>query len=415
MPRTSSSPSSRGRRDGARRNGAPRRDGARRAASPRRTSSRRTSSRRAGGESRPVRYAVVGLGHIAQAAVLPAFRNARRNSVLAALVSDDPKKQAAIGRKYGVANVFSYDEYDDCLSSGEIDAVYVALPNDLHRDYAVRAAKAGVHVLCEKPLALTEEHCEDMIRAAEEHGVKLMTAYRLHFDPANLEAIRLVKSGKIGEPRYFSSTFSMQVKAGDIRLEKTGGGTLWDIGVYCINAARYLFRDEPMGVFAYTANRGEERFRDVDEMAGAVMKFPGERVATFVTSFGAADRARYEIVGTKGSIEVENAYEYAMPMELKLKVGERERKRKFRKHDQFAAELLHFSDCVLTGREPEPSGWEGLIDVAIVRALYRSAEIGKPVDYTGPSRTRRPEPRQEIVKPAVEEPELVHTSAPTKD
>jgi predicted dehydrogenase len=407
MPRTRSSRSQRPPRDGART--------ARRAGSPRRASSRSTTSRDGKAENRKVRYAVVGLGHIAQAAVLPAFRNARRNSVLAALVSDDPKKQAALGRKYGVQNVFSYDEYDDCLRSGEIDAVYIALPNDQHRDYAVRAARAGIHVLCEKPLALTEDDCEDMIRAAEEHGVRLMTAYRLHFDPGNLEAIRLVQSGKIGEPRYFSSTFSMQVKAGDIRLQKAGGGTLWDIGVYCINAARYLFRDEPMGVFAYTANRGEERFREVDEACGAVMKFPGERVATFITSFGAADRARYEIVGTKGSIQVDDAYEYAMPMQLTLKVGEREQKRRFRKHDQFAAELLHFSDCVRTGREPEPSGWEGLIDVAIVRALYRSAEIGKPVDYVGPSRTRRPDPRLEIVKPPVEEPELVHTSPPTKD
>jgi len=382
---------------------------------PARAPRARTNGRGGAGSPRKIRYAVVGLGYIAQVAVLPAFANARKNSVLTALVSDDPRKQAAVGRKYGVENVYSYDDYDDCLRSGEIDAVYLALPNHLHKDYAVRAARAGIHVLCEKPLAVTEKDCEAMILAAGEHGVRLMTAYRLHFDPANLEAIQIAKSGKLGELRYFSSTFSMQVKAGDIRLQKEGGGTLYDIGVYCINAARYLFRDEPMGVFAYTANRGEERFREVDEMTGAVMKFPGERVATFVTSFAAADLARYEIVGTKGSLRIENAYEYASDMTRVLEIGGRTQKKTFAKHDQFAPELIHFSDCILNNREPEPSGWEGLIDVAIVRALYRSAEIGKPVDYQGPSRRNRPEPGQEMRRPAVEEPELVNTSSPSKD
>src|SRR4029453_14353089 len=122
------------------------------------------------------------------------------------------------------------------LESGAIDAVYITLPNDMHRAYAEAAACAGVHVLCEKPLAMNEEACAAMIHIAAENDVKLMTAYRLHFDPANLDAIQLVQSGKIGEPRIFNSLFSMQVKAGNIRLqEERGGGTLYDIGIYCIN------------------------------------------------------------------------------------------------------------------------------------------------------------------------------------
>src|SRR5687768_15114603 len=128
-----------------------------------------------------VRYAVVGLGHIAQGAVLPAFAHAR-NSSLAGLVSGSPKKLRQLAKNYRVENSWSYEEYEDCLHSGFIDAVFIALPNDLHREYTIRAAEAGVHVLCEKPLAVTAEDCQAMIRAAQKNGVKLMTAYRLHFE-----------------------------------------------------------------------------------------------------------------------------------------------------------------------------------------------------------------------------------------
>ena len=232
--------------------------------------------------SKKVRYAVVGLGHIAQAAVLPAFTNATRNSELTALVSDDPVKLKEISRLYNVPHQFSYRDYEACVHSGVADAVYVALPNNLHHEFAIRAARAGVHVLCEKPLALNEDQCHDIIHACAETGVKLMTAYRLHFERANLEAIHLLRSGAIGEPRIFNSLFTMQVKPGNIRLRKElGGGTLYDIGIYCINAARYLFGAEPLEVFGYSANNGEQRFREVDEMTSATMRFPGERLATF--------------------------------------------------------------------------------------------------------------------------------------
>jgi predicted dehydrogenase len=137
-----------------------------------------------------VRYAVVGLGHIAQAAVLPAFQNAKRNSVLTALVSDDPTKLRELGERYGVQHTYTYDEYDACLTSGEIDAVYIALPNTMHCEYTVRAAEAGIHVLCEKPMATTEEECQKMIHAAESSGVRLMIAYRLHFEADRVGPVR---------------------------------------------------------------------------------------------------------------------------------------------------------------------------------------------------------------------------------
>src|SRR4051812_19736662 len=135
----------------------------------------------------PIRYAVVGLGHIAQAAVLPAFAHAK-NSRLTAFVSGDPLKLSKLARKYGVENNFSYDDYDDLLGSGIIDAVYIALPNSMHFEYARRALERGVHVLCEKPFTTSSRDAQELIRLADENDVRLMTAYRLHFERANLEA-----------------------------------------------------------------------------------------------------------------------------------------------------------------------------------------------------------------------------------
>src|SRR5580765_3007976 len=137
---------------------------------------------------RLIRYAVVGCGHIAQVAMLPAFANARRNSKLVAIVSGDPEKREALKKKYEVERAVDYAQYDQLLKSGDIDAVYIALPNSMHAEYGERAARAGIHVLCEKPMALTEAECERMMRTAREQNVKLMVAYRLHFERANLEA-----------------------------------------------------------------------------------------------------------------------------------------------------------------------------------------------------------------------------------
>jgi predicted dehydrogenase len=254
---------------------------------------------------RKIRYAVVGLGHLAQVAVLPAFASARK-SELVAIVSGDAAKRRKIGKKYDLEHVYGYDQYDRALSA--VDAVYLVLPNHLHREYAVRAAKAGVHVLCEKPMAVTEVDCAVMIQAADASRVKLMIAYRLHFEQANLEAIQVAKSGKLGNLRIFESAFTEQVVAENIRVTEPverGGGPVYDLGLYCINAARYLFRAEPTSVMACSANDGQKRFRRVDEMTSVVMHFPGERLASFTCSFGAADVSRYALIGTKGILTAE--------------------------------------------------------------------------------------------------------------
>jgi glucose-fructose oxidoreductase len=366
--------------------------------------------------SGPVRYAVVGLGHIAQVAVLPAFAHAAENSEVTALISDDPEKRQKLGRRYKVSELFDYGEYDDALRSGTFDAVYIALPNHLHREYAERAAEAGIHVLCEKPLAVTERDCEAMIYAAERNDVRLMTAYRLHFEEANLRAVELVQSGRLGEPRLFNSTFTLQVKDDDIRFNprSEGGGVLYDIGIYCINAARYLFQDEPLSAFAVTASGDDPRFKAVEESVAAVLTFPGDRLATFAASFGAADVSSYRVVGSKGDLRMDPAYEYAGEITQTVTVNGRSRDRKFPRRDQFAPELVSFSECVLTGTEPEPSGREGLADVRVIRALYRSAETGRPVELAPFEKSVRPTPDQAIRKPGVRKPPLVNVESPSE-
>jgi glucose-fructose oxidoreductase len=365
-----------------------------------------------GGADRRVRYAVVGLGHIAQVAVLPAFRHAAENSLLTALVSGDARKRKALGRKHKV-RTYSYEEYDECLHSGDVDAVYIALPNNMHCEYAVRAAEAGKHVLCEKPMAVTEDECLKMISAAEANDVKLMIAYRLHFEETNLEALEIAKSGTLGDLRYFLSTFSLQVKEGNIRTqEDLGGGTLYDIGVYCINAARTLFQDEPIEVFSASANNGDPRFEGIDEMTAAVLRFPGERLASFISSFGAADTSVYHLVGTKGDIRLEPAYAYAEKLAYQLTVEGKKKKKTTPKRDQFAPELLYFSKCVLDGTSPEPSGLEGLADVRIIEALYRSGKEGRALRVEPVEKPKRPAPSQEIERPPVSPPELIEVESP---
>ena len=365
-------------------------------------------------KARKVGYAVVGLGHFAQDAVLPAFKNAKKNSQLVALVSGDAQKHRALGKQYKVP-VFGYEQFDDVLAMPEVDAVYIVLPNSLHAEYAVRAARAGAHVLCEKPLALDENQCLEMIRAAEDSDVKLMTAYRLHFESTNLAAMEAVRKGKIGEPRIFSSSFSFQIDAPNIRIESDkGGGVAWDIGVYCVNAARYLFRSEPEEVFAFRAKGKDPRFAETEEAISAVMRFPDDKLATFNVSFGAASLATYQLVGTQGSIRLDNAYEYKGKMAFELQTKGTQ-KRTFPSRDQIGPEILYFSDCILKNKEVEPSGWEGLADVRIIRALYESADSGRPVRLAPFEKRLRPTGDQELKRPPVSPREMVNVSSPMSD
>jgi glucose-fructose oxidoreductase len=365
---------------------------------------------------RKVRYAVVGLGYIAQVAVLPAFKHSQENSQLLALVSGDERKRNNLAKKYKISKTYSHEQYADCLASGEIDAVYIALPNNMHRAYAEGAAEAGVHVLCEKPMALTEQECESMIDACSRSNVKLMIAYRLHFEKGNLAAMTAVREGKIGEPRIFRSAFCQQVNSGNSRLRRSlGGGPLYDIGVYCINAARYIFQAEPEEVFAYGASRhNDSRFNEVQEMSSALLRFPGDRLASFTCSFGAADRSAYEVIGTKGALRMDPAYEMVGDLKCELTIDGRKHKSTYKKRDQFGPELVYFSNCVLQGVTPEPNGKEGMADVRIIQALFESQDKKRAVQISAVKELERPSEEQEIHKPPVGRPQLVKAAAPTK-
>lgn len=365
------------------------------------------------GDDKHIRYAVVGLGWIAQEVILPAFKHAKK-SQLVALVTDDAKKAEELSKKYEVSQTLDYDKYDALLRGGSIDAVYITLPNHMHKDFTLRAAREGIHVLCEKPMADTVAECEEMIRAAEQHNVKLMIAYRLHFEPANLKAIETVQSGALGEPRIFSSAFTQQVEPGNVRLKRhMGGGPLMDMGVYQINAARYLFREEPVEVVGVGTHGSDPRFQEVHEMASGILRFPGDRMAVFVCSFGAVGADSYEVVGTKGNLRLDPGFSYHSEITMRLKVEGKEEETTFDKVDQFGGEIEYFSECIVNNTEPEPSGYEGLADVRIVEALLQSMRSGAPVKLGPFEKSSRPGEHQKKEKSPIKPQELVDAKSAT--
>jgi predicted dehydrogenase len=362
-----------------------------------------------------VRYAVIGLGNIAQVAVLPAFEHARENSELCALISSDPAKLRELGKRYRVERTGSYDDIEKVLGGGAVDAAYVAVPNSHHRHMTERLAKMGLHVLCEKPMAMTIDDCQAMIGAAKDSGVKLMIGYRLHFEKANLEAIERIRNGEIGEPLLFSSVFAHQVRAGDIRTsDELGGGALFDLCVYCVNAARYLFRDEPEEVASFQLIGTDPRCPAVDATTTAIVRFPHHRVAQFVVSQGAADIAEYRVVGTKGHIRLDPAFEYAGELKSYLTRDGKTQEKTYPKSDQFAPELVYFSRCILENRTPEPSGEEGLADIRVLHAIIEAHRTRKAVHLPPFAKSTRPSSKQAMEKPPVPKIETVNAPSPSK-
>jgi glucose-fructose oxidoreductase len=359
--------------------------------------------------------AVVGQGHFAQAAVLPAIEQLD-DVELTALVSGSRRKLEELGDQYSVRTLCDYDELDELLASRHVDAICVAVPNDMHAEIALVAARHGVHVLCEMPMAPTEAECMQMIRACEQRGAKLMIAYRLHFESANLIAVEIARGGELGEPRIFNSVFALQVREGNTRIQaRRGAGPLYDLGTYCVNAARYLFRSEPVEVMAMKlCGRGDARFAAVDEAYSATLRFTGDRVAQFTCSFGAHDRSRYEIIGTEGVLALDNAYEYATDMKMTIEGSHGSKERTFPQCDQVAGEIEYFTRCIRDDVEPEPSGWEGLEDVRILQAIQASARFGRGVPIDAIRRPRRPDMGQEIHIPPHDKPRLFDVQSGSK-
>jgi predicted dehydrogenase len=361
-------------------------------------------------DSRKVRYAVVGGGWISQAAFMPGVPHTR-NSALTAVVSGDVEKRRALEQRYRIQG-YSYEDYAAVLASGDVDAVYIALPNDMHRKYAVAALEAGIHVLLEKPMATSEADCQAIIDAARRSSAKLMVAYRLHFEPATLDAIRAIRSGRIGVPRLFSSVFAQHVAPSNHRSH--GGfwhGPVADMAPYPINAARMVFDAQPCEVSAFGV-RDERLPFDFAHTVTVMLRFPGERLAQFVVSYAGEPVDAYDVIGDRGALRVEPGYLFGMPLKHRLTIGGEISEREFPETDQFGGELRYFSECILHDKMPEPDGSEGLADVRVLCAIERALASGTPQRIEPLQRKAKPDPLQMQTLPPIKAPKLVGAAAP---
>jgi glucose-fructose oxidoreductase len=362
-----------------------------------------------------VRYAVVGLGNFAQTAVLPAFADAADKAELAALVTGDPEKAKKLGRKYS-APTYDYKHYEELLASGDINAVYIVVPNSEHRKFTEPAARAGVHVLCEKPLAYSVRDAKAMVDVCRKAKVHLMTAYRLHFEEGNLDAIKAIKSGRIGDARLFTAVHTMQIDQGNVRTDLSlGGGPLEDIGIYCLNAARYVFRAEPEEVNAFAIQGKDRRFKEIPEAVSATLRFSRNRLATFLCGFGESKVSEYRVIGTEGVLKMDPAFTWNGSTEQTISRKETAKTKTFEHRDQIAAELVYFSDCILKDKNPEPSGQEGYLDVRIIDALRTSYTEHRTVKIKPLNKTRRPRASQSIKRKPARKPKPVKAPPPSRE
>lgn len=334
--------------------------------------------------SQRIGYAVVGLGGIAQRAVLPAFRNSRK-SRLAALVSGDREKARKLARKFGASETYSYDEYGECLANPEVDAVFLASPNGCHAGQAIQAAASGKHVLCEKPMANTVDECRRMVEACRASNVRLMIAYRKYFEPASVALKEMVSAGKLGPLRLIHTAFTIMLPVEKVqpwRLDPrlAGGGALPDVGVYCVNTGRWIAGCEPLEASASSWTVDRSRFSDkLDENIAFQLTFPEGLVLQGTASFRAAKASFLQVHGEKGWAALDPAYAYDDERRLFGKIGGRWFEKVFPKIDEFALELDAFSESIRRGKDPEPDGIEGLRDVAVIEAIYRAAKTHRSV------------------------------------
>jgi len=340
-----------------------------------------------------INYAVVGAGWISQIAFLPGVAQSG-NSRVVAIVTGDRAKALELAEFHHIGAVVGYDGYDSLLASSSIDAVYIALPNHMHADYAIRAARAGKHVLVEKPLAVSEDEALAMIAAARDARVFLMTAYRLHNEPGTVAVLEHIRAGAIGRPLFFQSVFSFQMETSNHRLKaKAWGGPLQDVGVYCVNAARHIFAEEPIEAIAMAHRPGDDpRFPEVDATVAATLRFPSGGLAQFVASFGAADVDNYRVVGTLGDLELDPGFRFETATKLRLRRDGKIVETPFPQVDHFGAEVAYFSDCISAGTPPEADGEEGLADLRALLAIEKALLTTLPQPIVSPPRSRHPSP-----------------------
>lgn len=332
---------------------------------------------------RKLGYAIVGLGSYATRQIMPRLKECE-HAKLVALVSGTPEKLERFGSEYGIPKThrYSYAEYDRIRDNPDIDIVYVVLPNALHAEYSIRASQAGKHVLCEKPMAVSVAECQAMIAAAKKAGKKLMIGYRSRFQAHNLRAIELVRSGFVGKPRLITSEHGFTISPNQWRLDRplSGGGSMMDIGIYSLNAARYLAGEEPIEVSAMeSTDKADPRFRTVEDRIDWQMRFPSGALAACVSSYSSNHNA-YRVTGTEGWVGLEPATAYeGQQMWTRTKGKTEQVTLPVPAKNQFVGQLDHMAECVLTGREPIVAGEEGLRDMRLIEAIYRSAREGRAV------------------------------------
>ncbi|GAA0263034.1 Glucose--fructose oxidoreductase [Methylorubrum aminovorans] len=346
--------------------------------------------------SERVGFAIVGLGRLSLEELLPAFAECKKARPVA-LVSGSPEKLKTVARQYGIPEKACYDYagFDRIRDNPEIKAVYIVLPNAMHREFVERAAAAGKHVLCEKPMATSSADARAMVAACENAAVKLMIAYRIQYETYNRRLAKFVREKTFGRVVGMSATNVQTVAENGAEQWRhkhamAGGGALPDIGLYCLNTARFLTGEEPVEVYAWSyAPPNDPRFASVEETVSFQLRFPSNFVANCLTSYGGRDDKHQRLNFERAVVDMPNAYSYVgQRMTVTSREGDATSRDEvvLKPKNQFAAEIDHMADCVLQDRKPRTPGEEGVQDHVLMEAIYESARTGAPVKLKAPDK-----------------------------
>ena len=334
--------------------------------------------------ARKIGFAFVGIGRLTLDELLPAVKQTKLCRA-AALVSGDIDKAKKTAQRFGIpeSSCYTYDSYEKLADNKDVDAAFIVLPNSMPREYTERAAKSGKHVLCEKPMATSSADCRAMIDACNAVKRKLMIAYRVRYEPYNRAAIQLCRDKAIGDITVINADTGFPLRnPNEWRLNRklAGGGPLMDIGIYGLNATRYLTGEEPAEVSALMCQpKDDPAFKDVEASCVFQLKFPSGALANCSTSYNYPLVNRYRVMGTNGFLELDPAAFYGGLQMRGFLPGKGMQTMKFDEVNHFAAEMDHFADCILNDKQPLTPGEEGLADLRVMEAIYQSAANGKTI------------------------------------
>ena len=338
-----------------------------------------TSAALAADEPRKLGFALAGLGGLSNGQLAAALQKTKYCR-LAGIVTGTPSKIPSWKSRYNIPdkNVYSYDTMAQLADNPDIDVVYVVTPNGLHAEHTIKAAKAGKHVFCEKPMEATPEKCQQMIDECKKAGRMLAVAYRCQYDPNQIECRRLAAEKVFGDLKMIEAGFSRGISAGEWRLNKTlaGGGPLMDVGIYALQTCRFVSGREPLEVNAkFGPVTDPVKFAEVEESVEWEMTFPGGLTAKCRTNYERGDQKGFKVTAEKGSFGLDPAYNYNSSRGTRSD-GEAIN---LPAVNQFAAEMDDFAQSIMQGKPCKISGEEGLRDVKIMTAIYESARTGKSV------------------------------------